>query len=474
MRFDLSAYRHLSGDAWRVLRAVEKGNHSHEIVPTAVVEQLAGLRLGGTRAFLNELLKHKLVSHENKRYDGFRLTSLGLDYLALRQLCHQKAIESVGPHVGVGKEADVLECVDSNGNAVALKLHRLGRTSFKDVSRKRDYGGERQHQTWLHVSKRSAMKEYSFLRALSANGFSVPGPIACNRHAVVMEFATDYVTLESVRYCDQPEKLYMHVMNSLAALTACGLVHCDASEFNWLCQPETCSLMLIDMPQIVSINHTNAPELLRRDVRNLKAFFARRFRLDVDDIGGVDEPEDVLAAHRAQSAETDRETDNEEEVDDEAENIDARQNRIVPDTNNLEEEAEEAEEEEFATSASENEDDELQSDASNGVMNQRIAPVRLDHELRASGFHASITEQEDLEELLDKRADEEKGSDDKTDTLDEGAEQAKHYSPDLVQQARVPKSVLQQAAHAQRTLHSNQKKANAKGKRKGSHTMHRR
>jgi len=66
-------------------------------------------RHGGTIRCLKLLLKAKLVHHENVAYDGYRLTYLGYDYLAIKTLFKRGRISSVGPQIGVGKEADVFE-----------------------------------------------------------------------------------------------------------------------------------------------------------------------------------------------------------------------------------------------------------------------------------------------------------------------------------------------------------------------------
>lgn len=58
---------------------------------------------------LKLLLKAKLVHHDNSKYDGYRLTYLGYDYLAIKTLVNKGVISSVGRQIGVGKEADVFE-----------------------------------------------------------------------------------------------------------------------------------------------------------------------------------------------------------------------------------------------------------------------------------------------------------------------------------------------------------------------------
>jgi RIO kinase 2 len=37
----------------------------------------------------------------------------------------------VGRQIGVGKESDIFEVTNEEGEVFALKLHRLGRTSFR-------------------------------------------------------------------------------------------------------------------------------------------------------------------------------------------------------------------------------------------------------------------------------------------------------------------------------------------------------
>lgn len=68
---------------------------------------------------------------------------MGYDYLALRAFCARGSVAAVGRRVGVGKESDVYEVIDKNGRELILKLHRLGRVSFRAIKSKRDYMGAR-------------------------------------------------------------------------------------------------------------------------------------------------------------------------------------------------------------------------------------------------------------------------------------------------------------------------------------------
>ena len=124
------------------------------------------------------LLKHKLLHHENVKYDGYRLTNLGYDYLAMKTLVNRGRFIGFGRQIGVGKESDIFEVLTEEHETLCLKLHRLGRTSFRDVKTKRDYlGHRRSYGSWLYLSRLAALKEYAFMLALHENNFPVPNQL---------------------------------------------------------------------------------------------------------------------------------------------------------------------------------------------------------------------------------------------------------------------------------------------------------
>lgn len=81
----------------------------------------------------------------------------------------------------MGKEADIYMAQTPDGDQVVLKLHRLGRTSFKAVKNKRDYLKSRTSVSWLYMSRLSALKEFAFMTALFKHGFPTPTPLDHNR-----------------------------------------------------------------------------------------------------------------------------------------------------------------------------------------------------------------------------------------------------------------------------------------------------
>lgn len=297
MRLDVKSMRYLAPEDWRVLTAVEMGSRNHEVVPTPLISQIAGLR-GGTAAHrsVSNLAKLGLVAKvKNAKYDGYRLKYGGLDYLALHAHLKSSAAYSVGNQIGVGKESDIFVVAAASGTQLVLKIHRLGRVSFRTVKNNRDYLRNRATGSWMYLSRLSAAKEYSFLNALWDNGFPVPKPVAHNRHTVLMEFV-DAFPLRQVASVPDPAWLYAELMAMIMKLAKHGLIHGDFNEFNILIKEEQeeaegeggkirLTPILIDFPQAVSIDHADAEMYFQRDVRCIKSFFERKYRFSSDDPG---------------------------------------------------------------------------------------------------------------------------------------------------------------------------------------------
>ncbi|KAH1494849.1 hypothetical protein LV164_005438 [Aspergillus fumigatus] len=305
MKLDPKAIRYLTSEDFRVLTAVETGSRNHEVVPTPLIVQLSGLRGGsGVHRSISNLAKTNLIAKvKNAKYDGYRLTYGGLDYLALNAHQKQKCIYSVGNQIGVGKESDIIVVANSKGTQCILKIHRLGRISFRTVKTNRDYLRNRSTGSWMYMSRLAAMKEFAFMKALRENGFSVPEPIAQNRHTIVMSLI-DAFPLRQISRVPKPALLYSELMGTIMELARFGLIHGDYNEFNILIKEEEdpnakgkapadadndenirLVPVIIDFPQMVSIDHPNAEMYFDRDVNCIKRYFQRKFHFVSDEPG---------------------------------------------------------------------------------------------------------------------------------------------------------------------------------------------
>lgn len=268
--------RYLSRDDFRVLTAVEMGMKNHDIVPASLIASIASLKHGGCNKILRELVKHKLLAYERtKTVQGYHLTYGGYDYLALKTLSSREVLLSVGNQMGVGKESDIYIVANEEETQFALKLHRLGRTCFRNLKNKRDYHKHRHKMSWLYLSRLGAMKEFAYMKALYDRGFPVPRPVDYNRHAVVMELLNGY-PLCQVHQLEDPSTVYSECMDLIVKLANHGLIHGDFNEFNLMLDDED-HITMIDFPQMVSTSHPNAEWYFDRDVKCIRDFFMRRF-----------------------------------------------------------------------------------------------------------------------------------------------------------------------------------------------------
>jgi RIO kinase 2 len=269
------------------------GSRNHEIVPTPLISQIASLRAGGVNKCISTLAKTNLIAKvKNAKYDGYRLTYGGLDYLALHTHTKSSTIYSVGNQIGVGKESDIYVCAAETGRQLVLKLHRLGRISFRTVKANRDYLRNRSSASWMYMSRLAAIKEFEFMKVLRREGFPVPEPIGQNRHTVVMSLV-DAFPLRQISTIGQPASLYAELLSLIVKLAQHGLIHGDFNEFNILIEEKTeqdtqeVALLptIIDFPQMISIDHPNAEYYFDRDVECIKRYFSRRFGFESDDPG---------------------------------------------------------------------------------------------------------------------------------------------------------------------------------------------
>jgi len=291
MKLDTKAMRYLTAEDWRTLTAVETGSRNHEVVPTPLIISLSGLS-SSTHRSISSLAKVNLIARlKNAKYDGYRLTYGGLDYLALNTYRKRKDVYSVGNQIGVGKESDIFVVADENGTQRVLKIHRLGRISFRTVKANRDYLRKRSGGSWMYMSRLAAMKEFAFMTALREAGFPVPEPLSQSRHTIVMSLI-DAFPMRQISKVPNPATLYAELIAMILRLAQHGLIHGDFNEFNILVKEEsntatagteqeeniTLIPILIDFPQMVSMDHVNAEYYFDRDVNCIKRFFERRFR----------------------------------------------------------------------------------------------------------------------------------------------------------------------------------------------------
>eukprot|EP00088_Acartia_fossae_P030326 TRINITY_DN3129_c0_g1_i1.p1 TRINITY_DN3129_c0_g1~~TRINITY_DN3129_c0_g1_i1.p1 ORF type:complete len:514 (+),score=164.38 TRINITY_DN3129_c0_g1_i1:89-1630(+) len=421
-KLNVNMLRYLTREDFRVLTAVEMGMKNHEIVPGSLIASIANLRHGGVHKLLRELCKHKLLCYERgARYDGYRLTNAGYDYLALKSLTARNAVASFGNQIGTGKESNIYVVGGPEGEQLCLKLHRLGRICFRKVREKRDYHKARKQMSWIYLSRISATKEFAYMKALKSRGFPIPNPVDFNRHCIVMELVNGY-PLQNIQQVENPAELYDKLMNLLLKFANHGVIHGDFNEFNIMVD-DAGNPVIIDFPQMVSTAHPQAEYFFNRDVTCIRDFFRRRFNYESElapsfvDITRVDALDAEVSASGVTKQmekdlmaelgldESDEESDSEGDEGEESEGENEEENGSPPDI--LSDDEDSIEEEESPTK---NENDDFESTADIEEMRKNVEDAVKVVEMAENGKEAenlsddereNESENDDLEDLKD-------------------------------------------------------------------------
>jgi len=276
----VKVFRKLQPPDFRVLLVIEAGMRKHQYVPEDYIVKISNLGDERTIHILTQLSKMRLIRRWKDAYRGYVLNMAGYDCLAINTFVKTGVLEAFGKPLGVGKEADVYDALTPQNERIAIKFHRLGRISFRQTRRKRDYAADRKHLSWLYQSRLAAKKEYQAMKILYYHGVSVPKPILHNRHAIVMGII-EGVELAELSKLPQPRKIFKEILSNVKkAYVEAGIIHADLSEFNILLKPDM-HILIIDWPQWVTRKHPNAEQLLERDVQNIVRFFQRKHKLKI-------------------------------------------------------------------------------------------------------------------------------------------------------------------------------------------------
>jgi RIO kinase 2 len=272
-----SVFRSLVPEELKILRAVENGMRSHEWVSIEDIAMHAGLSEKEVEYRVGNLTNLELMERFSGHYVGYQLKYNGYDILAISAFVRRDTIRSLGGLIGVGKESVVIAAMGNAERPLAVKFHREGRIAFKQVKRKREHLMGFPKVSWLYASALAAKREFKVLKDLYP-AVSVPEPVDCNRHAIVMGVVEGH-ELSRAKLME-PEWYLDSIIGQLAKAYRLGYVHGDFSEYNVVVSES--GVTIIDWPQAVAASSKAASELLARDVNNILTYFARKYRIKRD------------------------------------------------------------------------------------------------------------------------------------------------------------------------------------------------
>ncbi|WP_435183876.1 serine/threonine-protein kinase Rio1 [Halobellus sp. EA9] len=220
-----------------------------------------------------------------KDADQFKVEQSVFDdatFAAIYKLVQDGHIDAFGGPISTGKEANVYEALGSHDGSerdVAVKIYRINASNFRQM---REYlEGDPRFEGLGNDKKQVVLawtrKEFANLKRAREAGVRVPEPIAVERNVLVMELVglvEDRARRLAEVDVENPETAYDVVSEYMRRLYSAGLVHGDLSEYNMIIHDG--ELVVIDLGQAVTVHHPNADEFLRRDCRNVAAFFGRQ------------------------------------------------------------------------------------------------------------------------------------------------------------------------------------------------------
>ncbi|HXW12744.1 MAG TPA: hypothetical protein VD694_08295, partial [Nitrososphaeraceae archaeon] len=124
----------LNKSDFRILKVFASSLKNRQLLNLTTLSQYSNLSQGLIKHHLERLVKFGLISKSNM---GYTLLVTGLDIYVLKILSNKNMITALGPQIGIGKEAEVYLARDSLDQDRILKMFRLGRSSFKQIKRKR-------------------------------------------------------------------------------------------------------------------------------------------------------------------------------------------------------------------------------------------------------------------------------------------------------------------------------------------------
>lgn len=264
----------LNKSDFKILKVFASSLKTRQFLNLSTLSQYSNLNQRLVEHHLERLVKSGLVGKSNI---GFTLLVTGLDIYVLKILSNRNTITSIGPQIGIGKEAEIYLAHDSQEKDKILKMFRLGRSSFKQIKRKRDISTSTSN--WLLLNIQTAKREYDILNYLRQSSTSFPIPLYRSFHCIVMEpfYGSRLADAESL---DDPQSVLEKIISNVKIAYQNGYINGDLNEYNIMVNND--NIFILDWPQAIKVDTINANVVLLRDVKNILKFFSKKYKIEMD------------------------------------------------------------------------------------------------------------------------------------------------------------------------------------------------
>jgi len=264
----------LNKSDFKILKVFASSLKTRQFLNLSTLSQYSNLNQRLVEHHLERLVKSGLVGKSNI---GFTLLVTGLDIYVLKILSNRNTITSIGPQIGIGKEAEIYLAHDSQEKDKILKMFRLGRSSFKQIKRKRDISTSTSN--WLLLNIQTAKREYDILNYLRQSSTSFPTPLYRSFHCIVMEpfYGSKLADAESL---EDPQSVLEKIISNVKIAYQNGYINGDLNEYNIMVNND--NIFILDWPQAIKSDTINANVVLLRDVKNILKFFSKKYKIETD------------------------------------------------------------------------------------------------------------------------------------------------------------------------------------------------
>jgi RIO kinase 2 len=264
----------LNKSDFKILKVFASSLKTRQFLNLSTLSQYSNLNQRLVEHHLERLVKSGLVGKSNI---GFTLLVTGLDIYVLKILSNRNTITSIGPQIGIGKEAEIYLAHDSQEKDKILKMFRLGRSSFKQIKRKRDISTSTSN--WLLLNIQTAKREYDILNYLRQSSTSFPTPLYRAFHCIVMEpfYGSKLADTESL---EDPQSVLEKIISNVKIAYQNGYINGDLNEYNIMVNND--NIFILDWPQAIKSDTINANVVLLRDVTNILKFFSKKYKIEKD------------------------------------------------------------------------------------------------------------------------------------------------------------------------------------------------
>ncbi|HKX21526.1 MAG TPA: RIO1 family regulatory kinase/ATPase [Nitrososphaeraceae archaeon] len=264
----------LNKSDFKILKVFASSLKTRQFLNLSTLSQYSNLSQRLVQHHLERLVKSGLVGKSNI---GYTLLVTGLDIYVLKILANRNTITSIGPQIGIGKEAEIYLAHDSQEQDKILKMFRLGRSSFKQIKRKRDVNTST--SSWLLLNIQTAKKEYDILNYLRHSSASFPTPLYRSFHCIVMEPFYG-IRLADAESLDDPKSVLEKIIGNVKIAYQNGYINGDLNEYNIMVNND--NILILDWPQAIRVDTINANAVLMRDVKNILKFFSKKYKIERD------------------------------------------------------------------------------------------------------------------------------------------------------------------------------------------------